>query len=103
MHLAPPRSPARPRSAVELLQLVTRIAAGNEWRGRVQLPAGNERWWTQLHSADDLDVWLLSWLPGHATDLHDHGGSSAAFTVVQGALREIRLDRTGRRIVQQRR
>jgi predicted metal-dependent enzyme (double-stranded beta helix superfamily) len=31
-------------------------------------------------------VWLLSWLPGQHTDLHDHGGSSGAFVVVTGTL-----------------
>lgn len=34
------------------------------------------------------EVWLLSWLPGQHTDLHDHGGAEGAFTVVMGALTE---------------
>jgi quercetin dioxygenase-like cupin family protein len=42
-----------------------------------------------------VDVWLLSWLPGHFTDLHDHGESAAAFTVVSGLLTERRLDGRG--------
>ncbi|MGK5113738.1 MULTISPECIES: cysteine dioxygenase [unclassified Geodermatophilus] len=33
-------------------------------------------------------VWLLSWLPGQGTGLHDHGGSAGAFAVVRGTLRE---------------
>jgi predicted metal-dependent enzyme (double-stranded beta helix superfamily) len=33
-------------------------------------------------------VWLLSWLPGQGTDLHDHGGSAGAFAVVRGTLDE---------------
>jgi quercetin dioxygenase-like cupin family protein len=33
-------------------------------------------------------VWLLSWLPGQGTDLHDHGGSAGAFAVVRGVLSE---------------
>ncbi|MGY1680962.1 cysteine dioxygenase [Geodermatophilus sp. SYSU D01176] len=33
-------------------------------------------------------VWLLSWLPGQGTDLHDHGGSAGAFAVVRGTLSE---------------
>jgi predicted metal-dependent enzyme (double-stranded beta helix superfamily) len=37
---------------------------------------------------DDHEVWLLSWLPGQRTALHDHGGATGAFTVVLGALTE---------------
>lgn len=43
-----------------------------------------------------VDVWLLSWLPGQATDLHDHGPSAAAFMVVRGELAEVRVDADGR-------
>jgi mannose-6-phosphate isomerase-like protein (cupin superfamily) len=103
MHLAPSRPATRPRNGIDLLKLVQRIADTGDWREHVQLPQGDERWWTRLESGDDVDVWLLSWLPGHATDLHDHGGSTAAFAVVEGALREIRLDRGGHRFVKERR
>lgn len=34
------------------------------------------------------EVWLLSWLPGQGADLHDHGASTGAFTVVTGELSE---------------
>jgi hypothetical protein len=34
------------------------------------------------------EAWLLTWLPGQATDLHDHGGASGAFTVIEGLLTE---------------
>jgi quercetin dioxygenase-like cupin family protein len=37
-----------------------------------------------------MDVWLISWLPGHTTELHDHGGSLGALTVLTGALNEYR-------------
>lgn len=33
-------------------------------------------------------MWLLSWLPGQGTPLHDHGASAGAFLVVRGALTE---------------
>ncbi len=39
-----------------------------------------------------MDVWLLSWLPGQATELHDHGTSAAAFAVVAGELTEHRIE-----------
>ncbi len=44
--------------------------------------------------AADADRWL-SRLPGHNTDLHDHGASAAAFTVVRSSLNEIRVDHSG--------
>jgi predicted metal-dependent enzyme (double-stranded beta helix superfamily) len=39
-------------------------------------------------------VWLLSWLPGQSTPLHDHGGSAGAFSVVHGALTELSVAET---------
>ena len=48
----------------------------------------HQRWYGKLYAADDHEVWLLTWLPGQATDLHDHGGSSGAFTVVSGEIVE---------------
>ncbi|MCX2934776.1 cysteine dioxygenase family protein [Mycobacterium sp. CVI_P3] len=60
------------------------------------LPAGgaptDDRWFTRLHADDELDVWLISWVPGHTTELHDHGGSLGALTVLSGALHEYRWD-----------
>jgi quercetin dioxygenase-like cupin family protein len=50
----------------------------------------NERWFTRLHSDDELDVWLISWVPGEATELHDHSGSLGALTLLSGALQETR-------------
>ncbi|GAA4860710.1 cysteine dioxygenase [Saccharopolyspora rosea] len=41
-----------------------------------------------LDRTDGQEVWLLSWLPGQHTDLHDHGGATGAFTVVSGTLTE---------------
>ena len=36
----------------------------------------------------EAQVWLLSWLPGQGTALHDHGSSSGAFAVARGTLTE---------------
>lgn len=54
-----------------------------------------ERWFTRLHGDDELDVWLISWAPERATELHDHGGSLGALTVISGALRETRWNGAG--------
>jgi mannose-6-phosphate isomerase-like protein (cupin superfamily) len=42
-------------------------------------------------------VGLLTWLPGQHTELHDHGGSAGAFTVVAGSLTEETVDASGLR------
>lgn len=57
------------------------------------LPA-DERWFARIHGDDELDIWLISWAPGHATELHDHGGSLGALTVLSGSLTEFRWDGT---------
>lgn len=46
------------------------------------------RWYYRLAEHADYEVWLLTWLPGQGTDLHDHGGSAGAFYVVSGVLTE---------------
>ena len=56
-----------------------------------------ERWYHRLHEASDHEVWLLTWLPGQGTDLHDHGGSAGAFHIFSGTLTEDTVDdRPGR-------
>lgn len=54
------------------------------------------RWYARLHADDELDVWLISWVPDFATELHDHAGSFGALTVVAGTLTEQRW--TGREL-----
>lgn len=87
-----------PLDLADLTGLVREIGAAEDfWIRSLQLPTGDTRWWTRLWHDDDVDVWLLSWLPGHTTELHDHGDSAAAFTVVRGELRETRIS-DGRRV-----
>jgi len=47
-----------------------------------------ERWYHRLAAAAGHEIWLLTWLPGQGTDLHDHGGCAGAFVVVSGQLTE---------------
>lgn len=65
------------------------------------LPKGgipeSKRWFTRIHGDEELDVWLISWVPGHPTELHDHGGSLGALTVLSGSLNEFRWDGRGLR------
>jgi predicted metal-dependent enzyme (double-stranded beta helix superfamily) len=53
------------------------------------------RWYARLAEHADHEVWLLTWLPGQATDLHDHGGSAGAFVVASGTLTEQTVVRRG--------
>jgi hypothetical protein len=46
------------------------------------------RWWARLALTEEVELWLLSWLPGQGTEPHDHGGACGAFTVLTGELAE---------------
>jgi hypothetical protein len=46
------------------------------------------RWYRLLERTEQHEVWLLSWLPGQGTDLHDHGPASGAFAIAAGTLTE---------------
>lgn len=46
------------------------------------------RWYARIGADPGHEAWLLTWLPGQSTDLHDHGGSAGAFIVVSGTLTE---------------
>jgi hypothetical protein len=47
-----------------------------------------QRWYHRIAAEPDHEVWVLTWLPGQGTDLHDHGGSAGAFHVLSGSLVE---------------
>ncbi|KAA0022058.1 cysteine dioxygenase [Antrihabitans cavernicola] len=87
--------PTRLRSA-DLLRL-TDQGAEDVLAGKYDhlLPEGGtwpteNRWAVRLSSDDDVDVWLISWVPDQSTELHDHAGSLGALTVLSGALSEFR-------------
>jgi hypothetical protein len=48
----------------------------------------DQRWHQRIYRDRRVDVWLISWLPTQGTELHDHGGSAGAFTVLSGTLGE---------------
>jgi predicted metal-dependent enzyme (double-stranded beta helix superfamily) len=72
-----------------LRDLVTTVATthGTELLDRVKF-SSPQRWWARLALTEEVELWLLSWLPGQRTEPHDHGGASGAFTVVLGELSE---------------
>ncbi len=96
-HVSPPSSgPTRLR--VPDLLYATDRAADDVLSGRCDhlLPEGgipaSRRWFTRIHGDEELDVWLISWVPGQPTELHDHGGSLGALTVLSGSLSEMYWD-----------
>jgi len=94
--LVQPTMAARGLTLHQLDRLVRAFTnAERRWAPLVRYGTEDARWWTRLHADDAVDVWLLSWLPGQLTDLHDHGSSSAAFVVARGRLEELRATRGG--------
>jgi predicted metal-dependent enzyme (double-stranded beta helix superfamily) len=47
-----------------------------------------QRGYARLAGGDGWEAWLLTWLPGQLTGLHDHGPSAGAFTVLFGQVTE---------------
>jgi len=93
---APARRPSGAAALAVALTLRTEL-----WAPLVEYR--EESRWTRLidpaDAADVLDpslhaelagaqIWLLSWLSGQGTDLHDHGASAGAFAVARGTLTE---------------
>jgi predicted metal-dependent enzyme (double-stranded beta helix superfamily) len=76
----------------ELLEWTAMVA--EEVRdGRYDVHADpEERWHVRLFQDERVDVWLISWTPDQGTQLHDHGGSAGAYTVVSGELSETAWD-----------
>ncbi|MCO7238648.1 cysteine dioxygenase family protein [Aeromicrobium sp. CnD17-E] len=88
-------SPRRRRHALPLAQLVEQATCVAE-QVRAELHSvhadPDERWHVRLHHDADVDVWLISWTEEQGTQLHGHGGSSGAFTIVAGELDELVWD-----------
>jgi predicted metal-dependent enzyme (double-stranded beta helix superfamily) len=70
------------------LAIAREVAANlNDWPLAPRYNA-THRWSHRLSADPDAEVWLLTWLPGQCTDVHDHGGSAGAFMVVEGEVTE---------------
>ncbi|MEV1290202.1 cysteine dioxygenase family protein [Micromonospora sp. NPDC049679] len=72
----------------DLLAIAGRYAADpDRWPVRPRFDPV-DRWYARIAERPDHEAWLLTWLPGQETELHDHGGSAGAFVVLSGALVE---------------
>jgi quercetin dioxygenase-like cupin family protein len=77
-----------PVTVAEFAGLARSIAADHsQWVHLVQYDA-TSRWYHRLRTGPGYEVWLLSWVPGQGSGLHDHGRSSSVLTVLAGALTE---------------
>lgn len=76
-------------TGVELARLVDQLARHPQLWQPLARHDTERRWWARLHWSPTVEVWLLGWQAGQATDFHDHGGSSGAFTVTDGELTEL--------------
>ena len=77
-----------PLSLAELVEWTTSVA-DDVRAGLYDVRADTQnRWHVRLLCDDQVDVWLISWTSEQGTQLHDHGGSAGAFTVVEGQLEE---------------
>lgn len=93
-HLLPPVA-QHPATIAEFSGLARMIAADRDrWAQLVDYDA-TTRWYARLATGPGYEVWLLSWLPGQGTGLHDHGHSSGVLTVLQGELSERSLGASG--------
>ena len=55
----------------------------------------DERTYALLHRDEDVELYLVCWMPGHDTGFHDHDDSAAAIVVVDGQISEERLALSG--------
>ncbi|MFJ8664097.1 cysteine dioxygenase [Streptomyces sp. NPDC093795] len=90
-HLLQPER-AHPVTVAEFAGLARSIADDRaQWAPYVEYDA-TTRWYHRLRTGPGYEVWLLSWVPGQGSGLHDHGVSSGVLTVLAGELTE-RADR----------
>ncbi|QGV80300.1 cysteine dioxygenase [Streptomyces ficellus] len=86
-HLLQPAK-AHPSTVAEFAGLARSIAADRtQWAHLVEYDA-TTRWYHRLRTGPGYEVWLLSWVPGQGTGMHDHGDSSGVLTVLDGELTE---------------
>ena len=51
-----------------------------------------ERQYSRVLSTPAYEAWVICWPSGGSLDLHDHGGSSGAFSIVSGELDEATIE-----------
>jgi predicted metal-dependent enzyme (double-stranded beta helix superfamily) len=90
MFAVPPNTVAAPanRAIAHPVRIARELAADRHNWAHLLRYDPEQRWFGLLERTDEHEAWLLSWLPGQHTELHDHGGATGAFTIVSGTLTE---------------
>ncbi len=72
----------------ELERLASDIAARPEiWEPLVRVDPDRRRY-ELIYEDDDVDAWVLSWMPGQGTGFHDHYISGVGLCCARGGVRE---------------
>jgi len=83
---------ARPVGADVLAAIAAGLAAVTlPWElGHDEDPT--QRRFHRVLTTDAYEAWVICWPSGESLDMHDHGGSAGAFSVVSGELDEATID-----------
>jgi hypothetical protein len=73
------------RRIIDPVEIATRLAPGIHWP---EARFSGQRSWRLAALTPDFDAWVIAWPSGSQVDLHDHGRSSGAVVVLEGALVE---------------
>ncbi|MGO8824892.1 MAG: cysteine dioxygenase [Acidimicrobiales bacterium] len=76
---------AGPRGGVGPTEVASRLAPAMQWPGALDV---EERSWRLVARTAEFDAWLIAWPTGGKVELHDHGASSGAVSVISGTLAE---------------
>ena len=82
-------------SALDLHETLVGWAARKELWAPLRRHDPDERTFGLLHRDEEVELYVVCWMPGHDTGFHDHDESAAAIIVLEGALVEERLALTG--------
>ena len=66
-------------------EVASRLAPVLTWEGARRV---KERSWRLVARTDEFDAWLIAWPAGGRVELHDHGWSRGAISVINGRLVE---------------
>lgn len=73
------------RPLLEPAEVAARLASVLIWEGTRNVL---ERSWRLVARTPQFDAWLIAWPAGGRVELHDHGWSRGAFSVIDGRLVE---------------
>jgi predicted metal-dependent enzyme (double-stranded beta helix superfamily) len=74
-----------------LRELVADLAAHPSGWAHLVRHDPTQRIFECLRLDEELEIWLICWMPGHDTGFHDHDLSSGAVVVARGSVIEERL------------